>query len=236
MLKDLRNIFFTGLLVLTPVVVTIWVFYQLFIKIDGVLGGKLIQLTGRKVPGMGVVAVLLLILFAGVLARNYIIKKLIQLAEHVMGRIPLFNKIYSAIQQISQALFSGRQAVFQRTVLIEFPQEGSYTIGFQTSEVKWKIDGQPPQKLLSIFLPTTPNPTTGYLLFLPKEKVHPLKISIEDAIKMIISGGSVIPKEQVEIHDQEARILESRGKEGEDGSFDGACDATDSAVKAPQNK
>ncbi|MFC1683723.1 DUF502 domain-containing protein, partial [Candidatus Zixiibacteriota bacterium] len=122
MLKQLRNIFFTGLLVLTPVVVTAYVFYQLFIRIDGLLGGKMQELTGYEIPGMGVVAVILLILFAGVLARNIAGKKMIQLGEAIVNRIPLINRIYSAVQQLSQAFFSGKRAVFQKAVLIEFPK------------------------------------------------------------------------------------------------------------------
>jgi len=208
MLKELRNIFFTGLLVLTPIVVTVYVFYQLFVKIDGLLGGKLWELTGRRIPGMGFVAVILLILFAGVFARNFIGKKLIQMAEAIMNRIPLINRIYSAVQQLSQAFFSGKRAVFQRAVLIEFPKKGSYCIGFQTSETKGEIQRQTKKEILSIFLPTSPNPTSGYLLFVPKEKVFPLRMSVEEAVKLVISGGAVLPQDRVEIVEEEARVLE----------------------------
>ncbi|MCK4272355.1 DUF502 domain-containing protein, partial [bacterium] len=172
----MRNIFFTGLLVLTPIVVTAYVFYQLFSKVDGLLGGKLVELTGRTIPGMGFVAVILLILFVGVVARNFIGKKVIQLGEDFVNRIPMINRIYSAVQQLSQAFFSGKRAVFQKAVLIEFPQKGSYCIGFQTSETRGEIQRQTEKELLSIFLPTSPNPTSGYLLFVPKEKVYSLQM------------------------------------------------------------
>lgn len=207
MLKELRKIFFAGLLVLTPLVVTVYVFYQLFIKVDGLLGGKLWELTGRRIPGMGFVAVILLILFAGVFARNFIGKRLIQMAEAVMNRIPLINRIYSAVQQLSQAFFSGKRAVFQRAVLIEFPKKGSYCIGFQTSETKGEIQRQTKKEVLSIFLPTSPNPTSGYLLFVPKEKVFSLRMSVEEALKLVISGGAVLPQDRVEILEEEARVL-----------------------------
>ena len=214
MLKELRNIFFTGLLVLTPVVVTAYVFYQLFVKIDGLLGGKLHELTGYHVPGMGVVAVLLLILFVGVLARNFIGRKFIQIGEAIVNRIPLINRIYRAVQQLSQAFFSGERAVFQRAVLVEFPQEGSYCIGFQTSEVKGEIQRQTKRELLSVFLPTSPNPTSGYLLFIPREKVAPLQMTIEEAVKLVISGGSVLPRERVRFEKQGVKVLEeNRGAE-----------------------
>lgn len=217
MLKELRNIFFTGLLVLTPLVVTTYVFYQLFTKIDGLLGGKLIQLTGRKIPGMGFVAVILLILFAGVLARNLIGKKLIQLTEKIMNRIPLINRIYSAVQQISQVFLSGKRAVFEKTVLIEYPRRGSYCIAFQTSETKGEIQRQTKKELVSVFLPTTPNPTSGYLLFIPKNKVYPLQMTVEEALKLVISGGAVLPQDRVEFGKEGARVLEEEtGKTIED--------------------
>jgi uncharacterized membrane protein len=206
MLKQLRNIFFTGLLVLTPIVVTAYVFYQLFIRIDGLLGGKIIELTGYQIPGMGFVAVLLLILFAGVLARNLIGKRLIQLGEAIVNRIPLINRIYSAVQQLSQAFFSGKRAVFQKAVLIEFPKDGTYCIGFQTSEPKGEIRSHAQVELLSIFLPTSPNPTSGYLLFVPRHKVRPLMMSIEEAVKLVISGGAVLPPDRVEFREEGASI------------------------------
>jgi uncharacterized membrane protein len=212
-LKELRNIFFTGLLVLTPIVVTGYVLYQLFVKIDGLLGGKLHELTGYKVPGMGVVAVVLLILLAGVLARNFIGRKFIQLGERIVNRIPLINRIYSAVQQLSQAFFSGERAVFQRAVLVEFPKEGNYAIGFQTSETKGEIQRQTHRELLSIFLPTSPNPTSGYLLFVPREKVRPLRMTIEEAVKLVISGGSILPHDRVEFHADGARVVDKADEE-----------------------
>ncbi len=212
MIKQVRNIFFTGLLVLTPIVVTAYVFYQLFSKVDGLLGGKLVELTGRTIPGMGFVAVILLILFVGVVARNFIGKKVIQLGEDFVNRIPMINRIYSAVQQLSQAFFSGKRAVFQKAVLIEFPQKGSYCIGFQTSETRGEIQRQTEKELLSIFLPTSPNPTSGYLLFVPKEKVYSLQMTIEEAVKLVISGGSVLPEDRVRLGEEGAEVLEEKRK------------------------
>ncbi|MCK4597645.1 DUF502 domain-containing protein [bacterium] len=212
MIKQVRNIFFTGLLVLTPIVVTVYVFYQLFSKVDGLLGGKLVELTGRTIPGMGFVAVILLILFVGVVARNFIGKKVIQLGEDFVNRIPMINRIYSAVQQLSQAFFSGKRAVFQKAVLIEFPKKGSYCIGFQTSETRGEIQRQTEKELLSIFLPTSPNPTSGYLLFVPKEKVYSLQMTIEEAVKLVISGGSVLPEDRVKLGEEGAEVLEEKRK------------------------
>ena len=212
MIKQVRNIFFTGLLVLTPIVVTVYVFYQLFSKVDGLLGGKLVELTGKRIPGMGFVAVILLILFVGVVARNFLGKKVIQLGEDFVNRIPMINRIYSAVQQLSQAFFSGKRAVFQKAVLIEFPKKGSYCIGFQTSETRGEIQRQTKKELLSIFLPTSPNPTSGYLIFVPKEKVYSLQMTIEEAVKLVISAGSVLPEDRVKLGEEGAEVLEEKRK------------------------
>ena len=212
MFKQVRNIFFTGLLVLTPIVVTVYIFFLLFSKVDGLLGGKLVELTGKRIPGLGFVAVILLILFVGVVARNFLGKKLIRLGENFMNRIPLINRIYSAVQQLSQAFFSGKRAVFQKAVLIEFPQKGSYCIGFQTSETRGEIQRQTEKELLSIFLPTSPNPTSGYLLFVPKEKVYTLQMTIEEAVKLVISAGSVLPEDRVKLGEEGAEVLEEKRK------------------------
>jgi uncharacterized membrane protein len=212
MFKQVRNIFFAGLLVLTPIAVTAYVFYQLFSKVDGLLGGKIVELTGRTIPGMGFVAVILLILLVGVLARNFIGKKVIQLGDDFVNRIPMINRIYSAVQQLSQAFFSGKRAVFQKAVLIEFPQKGSYCIGFQTSETRGEIQRQTKKELLSVFLPTSPNPTSGYLLFVPKEKVYSLQMTIEEAVKLVISGGSVLPEDRVKLGEEGAEVLVEKRK------------------------
>ncbi len=212
MFKQVRNIFFTGLLVLTPIVVTVYIFFLLFSKVDGLLGGKLVELTGKRIPGLGFAAVILLILFVGVVARNFLGKKLIRLGENFMNRIPLINRIYSAVQQLSQAFFSGKRAVFQKAVLIEFPQKGSYCIAFQTSETRGEIQRQTEKELLSVFLPTSPNPTSGYLLFVPKEKVYTLQMSIEEAVKLVISAGSVLPEDRVKLGKEGAEVLEEKRK------------------------
>ncbi len=197
----MRGYFFTGLIVLVPVALTGYIIWQLFWAIDGILRGVanrfLIQNLGfgigeRQLPGVGFVTLILLILLTGVVARNYFGRRLLLMGEKVLARIPFINKIYSAIQQIIQAIFSSKREVFKHAVLIEYPRRGIYSIAFYTQDTKGEVQNVLADDVVSVFLPTTPNPTSGFLLFVPKKEVIPLKMSIEDALKLVISGGAIV--------------------------------------------
>jgi len=185
--KKLRNRFIAGLVILTPVVVTVYVFIILFLKVDSLLAPLIYRFVGWEIPGMGFLAILLLIFLTGLIARNYLGRKLIGVGEKIMTKIPLINRIYLALQQISQTFLAQKRAIFKEAVLIEYPRKGLYAIGFVTSHME---EG----KMLGIFLPTTPNPTSGFLLFLPREEAIPLQMKVEDALKLVISGGAVAPE------------------------------------------
>jgi len=200
--KRLRGYFFTGLLVLVPIILTIIIIRELFLSIDGILRGAVVavlrtqfgmDLSESQIPGIGFVTLLLLILLTGVVSRQYFGKKIISIGEKILSRIPLVKGVYSAMRQISQAFFSENRQVFNRVVLIRFPYKGSYSIGFTVQERNPQMREVLPGDLISVFLPTTPNPTTGFLLFLNREDVINLDISVEDALKMVISGGTIPP-------------------------------------------
>ena len=199
MWKKVRSYFITGLLVLTPLVLTIFIIWKLFLAIDGLLRGviKNVLLERFGVPntiyGLGFISVILLILLTGMIARNYFGKKVIKLGEDIMTRIPLINRIYLAIQQIGNAFFSEKREVFKKAVLIEYPRKGIYSIGFFTQDTRGEVQERLDQDVVSVFLPTTPNPTSGFLLFVPKADVTELDMSIEEALKLVISGGAIVP-------------------------------------------
>ncbi len=199
--RRLRNRFIAGLVILTPVVVTAYVFIVLFLKVDSLLGPFIYRLVGWEIPGMGFLAILFLIFLTGLVARNYLGGKLIGFGEKILAKIPLINRIYVALQQISQAFLAQKRAIFKEAVLIEYPRKGLYAIGFVTSEMD---DGQ----MLGIFLPTTPNPTSGFLLFLPREEAIHLQMTVEDALKLVMSGGAVAP---------EGKLWDLKGKQVESG-------------------
>lgn len=198
MWKKIKSYFITGLLVLFPFVMTIFIITWLFTKIDNILQGVISKFLARfglfSFPGIGFISVFLIILLAGIIARNYMGRKIIKIGDRIVTRIPLINRIYLAIQQISKAFLAEQREVFKKAVLIEYPRKGIYSIAFFTQDTK----GEPQEKLskdvVSVFLPTTPNPTSGFLLFIPKNEVIDLDMPIEEALKLVISGGAIIPQ------------------------------------------
>ncbi len=191
--KKLRQSFITGLLVITPLVISMWILYNIFEKADGLLGAIITRVIGRHVPGLGVILLIILIIVAGIFARNYVGRKLINWGNLVLFRIPLFNKIYIALKQIFEVFLGERKTVFQRVVLFQYPRKGIYSVGFVTSESRGEIQTRTEQDLVNVFLPTTPNPTSGFLLFIPEEDLIELEMSVEEGIKLVISGGAVTP-------------------------------------------
>jgi uncharacterized membrane protein len=191
--KKLRQSFITGLLVITPLVISLWILYNIFEKADGLLGAIITRVIGRNVPGLGVILLVILIIAAGIFARNYVGRILINWGNLVLFRIPLFNKIYIALKQIFEVFLGERKTIFQRVVLFQYPRKGIYSVGFVTSESRGEIQTRTEQDLVNVFLPTTPNPTSGFLLFIPEEDLIELDMSVEEGIKLVISGGAVTP-------------------------------------------
>ena len=142
---------------------------------------------------MALVLAVVLISAVGVLARYYIGKKIIDWTDRVLRRVPFLNKIYSAIKQVNDA-FSGNKHSFKTVVLVEFPREGIYSIGFLTSEQRDEVQQKTKEKVVCVFVPTTPNPTSGFLILVPEEKVTKLDMSVADGIKYIVSLGSLSPE------------------------------------------
>jgi len=200
--RRLRTYFFTGLLVLVPLVLTGYIIWNLFLGIDGILKGVInrfileqfgFALAHKEIPGVGFITLIIIIMITGAIATNYLGRKVVIYGDKIVNRIPLINRIYSAIKQISEAFFSSQREVFKKAVLFEYPRPGIYSIGFYTQDTRGPVQEALPEDVVSVFLPTTPNPTSGYLLFVPKREVVELELSIEEALKLIISGGAVVP-------------------------------------------
>lgn len=198
MWKKIKGYFITGLLVLFPFVLTIFIITWLFTKIDSILKGVISDFLEKigllSFPGVGFISVIIIILIAGLIARNYFGKKLLAIGHSIVTKIPLINRIYLAIQQISNAFLSEQREVFKKAVLIEYPRKGIYSIVFFTQDTKGEIQDKLPHDVVSVFLPTTPNPTSGFLLFVPKSDIIDLSMSVEEALKLVISGGAIIPR------------------------------------------
>jgi uncharacterized membrane protein len=203
--KKIRTYFFTGLLVLVPLGLTYSIIKLLFLTIDDILSDTVstfilqqfgIQLGEKQIPGIGIATLFILILLTGIIAHNYFGKKIVDFGEQILAKIPLINRVYVATKQISQAFFSPKREVFKKAVLIEFPKEGSYCIGFYTQDTRGPIQNTLKEEMVNIFLPTAPNPTTGFLLFVNKTEIIELDLSIEEALKLVISGGILMSTEQ----------------------------------------
>ena len=201
-----RANFLTGLIIVLPAVVSIIVLVWVFGSVANITDHLLIFIPENithKNGGAGAMhwywslaalgIAILLISGIGRLARNFFGKKLIELADTFMLRVPLFNRIYGAIKQVNDAFTVGGTNSFKTVVLVEFPREGMYSIGFLTSEQNNEIQLKTPCKVVSVFIPTTPNPTSGFLLLVPEDKVTKLDMSVSDGVKYIVSLGSLTP-------------------------------------------
>ena len=194
--KHLKTKLGTGLLVVIPVGITLFILRFLFGVADGVLA-PLIRRTvtfffGEKsyVPGLGMIAGLLVVYAAGVLATNVLGKRLVDAWDSLLSRIPLVKSIYLSSKQITQVFSAGGRDAFRRAVYVEFPKEGSYSIAFVTNSVKTESG----KTYFTVFIPTSPNPTSGYVLFLEEHRVYPTSFGVEEAMKVIMSGGMVAPE------------------------------------------
>ncbi|GAB6138330.1 DUF502 domain-containing protein [Halanaerobaculum tunisiense] len=200
MLKQLRNYLITGLVVLFPLLGTIYILFTLVSIVEQGFGPLIEILIGDRIYGLSVLISLGLILGVGVIATNVLGKKLIELGEQLLTKIPVVRNIYLSIQQIIQALFWKNKTAFRKVVLVEYPRKGVDQLGFLTREGVNRIEGKlaPETELVSIFIPTTPNPTSGHLVLLAKEEVTYLDMTVEEGLKLIISAGTVLPNEEQE--------------------------------------
>jgi len=198
--SKIQRYFLTGLIVILPLWITIVVFKFAFKWISGATKPVLepiLELFFEKEPRAFVISVLsffltlIVIYIVGILASNIVSKRILLLFENLLIRIPILREIYTSARQLIQLLFV-KKKIYRQVVLIEFPRKGIYSIGFVTSE----IGKENKSDLVTVFVPTTPNPTTGFLLVLPKQDITPIDINIDDAIKLIISGG-IITSERI---------------------------------------
>ncbi|MBF9033606.1 DUF502 domain-containing protein [Rhodobacterales bacterium HKCCE2091] len=205
---SLRASFFTGLVVIAPIGITIWLIWSLIGWMDGwvlpLTGGlnpvELIRRhTGFEVDirGLGVVTFLVFTILVGWIAKGIIGRSLISWAEGLVLSVPGVRSIYSGLKQIVETVLAQGEQNFEKACLVEYPRKGVWAIGFISTNAKGEIaDRAAPEPMVSIFLPTTPNPTSGFLLFFPRKDVIVLDMSIEDAAKLIISAGLVYPNSE----------------------------------------
>ncbi len=188
----------TGLLVLVPLVITLWVLNLLISTLDQslLLIPESLQperLIGMRIPGLGVLLTLFVVFATGVLAQNMIGGRLVLLWEALLTRIPFVKSIYSSVKQVSDTLLSPSGQAFRKALLVQFPREGSWTIAFLTGTPGGDVANHLQGEYVSVYVPTTPNPTGGYFVMMRKADVVELDMSVDDALKYIISMGVVVP-------------------------------------------
>lgn len=195
--QSLRKYFITGLIFLLPLVLTIYIIVVLFKFADGLLGryinDYLRETIGFSIPGLGLLLTLILILVCGFFAANFIGKKIIPWIEKLWLKLPLVRQIYLPAKQLIDFIFSKEKAAFKKVVLIQYPRQGTYSVGFITNEGFEEAKKKTGKDLVTVFIGGTPSPFTGFFVLIPKEEIIILDISIEDGMKLIISGGVLTP-------------------------------------------
>jgi uncharacterized membrane protein len=193
--KNLRNSFFAGLLVVVPVAASLLILLGVFTWVtDFMLPDMLRQ--QMLTPLYRIIALVLFVVFTmgvGWVTRLVVGKQMVLATEAIIARIPVMNKTYGFMKEIGQTLLSGRKTMFQRVVLVEFPREGIYSVGFVTSETEGEAQAKTGETVINVFVPTTPNPTSGFLILVPREQLIDLKMTVAEGMKLVISGGTVVP-------------------------------------------
>ena len=201
-MNKIRSWFLTGILVMTPLILTIYVAWAFITFVDNLVV-PLVPFDYRpsnylpfSIPGLGLIIVFIFTTFVGLLATGLFGRTLIRVWENLLNRMPVIRSVYSAIKQILETVMATQSDAFRQAVLVQYPRKDIWAIGFVTGSTKGEVGKRVDKKMVNVFMPTTPNPTSGFLLFFPEEDLIFLNMSVEDALKLVVSGGMVVPKEK----------------------------------------
>lgn len=197
-MSALRKWLFTGLLVLVPGVITVWVLHWIISTLDQTLQLLPAQwqpdyLLGMHIPGFGVLLTVMVLLLIGAIASNFVGRKLVSWGDAIISRIPVVRSIYSSVKQVSDTVFSDSGNAFRTAVLVQWPREGVWTVAFITGSPSGEVAAYLRDEYVSVFVPTTPNPTGGYFVMMRKSDCVELEMSVDTALKYIVSMGVVAP-------------------------------------------
>lgn len=195
----MRKYFITGLLILVPLAITLWVLNLIISTMDQSLlllpeRWRPAALFGFNIPGFGTILTLLIVFFTGLLTRNFIGKQVVYAWELLLTRIPIVSSIYSSVKQVSDTLFSSSGNAFRKAMLVQYPRQGLWTIAFLTGVPGGDVKNHLVGDYISIYVPTTPNPTSGFFLMMPKADAIELDMTVDEALKYIVSMGVVSPE------------------------------------------
>ena len=198
MLVHFRRYLIAGLLVWVPLIVTGLIIKLLVDLLDFTIlllppSWRPEAILGFSVPGTGVVVAIVIVFLTGIVAANIVGRKLFDLGEAIVDRIPLVRSIYSAVKQVMHSLFSNGGQSFRRVLMVQYPREGLWTLGFQTGVGVGEVQHRTDREVVTVFIPTTPNPTSGFVIMVPREEAIELDMSVEDGLKFVMSLGVVVP-------------------------------------------
>ena len=205
----LRNYFFSGILIIVPITFSLYIGYLLIQFVDGFVSNLIpsqynpFTMLPVEIPGLSILIVAAFFIIIGMLMTGLLGRIFTRTMEGIVLHIPVIKTVYTALKQIFESVFSQESQAFRKVVLIEYPRKGIWSIGFLTGDTKGEIQDLTKEEIVNVFLPTTPNPTSGFLLFLPKKEVNILSMSVEEGIKMVISGGVLAPKDKRSQEDKE---------------------------------
>jgi len=204
-----RRYFLTGILVTAPISITIYLTYIFLSFVDS----KVVHLLPAEwyeaiypkttIPGLGLVVVIAAFIFIGWFATNFLGRLFIGLSEYIVERMPVIRTLYGAIKQIFETIMASQSSAFREVVMLEYPRKGVWSIGFVTGVTQGEVQDHTAQETVNVFVPTTPNPTSGYLLFVPKKELKYLEMSVEEGVKLVVSAGIISPPERNGDEDQE---------------------------------
>ena len=197
-MRIIKKYFVTGLLIWVPLAITVWVLGLLVTTLEGFVPGFLSSqsLFGINIPGFRFVLVIAVVLLTGIFAANLLGRTLLEQWESLLGRIPLVRSIYNSVKQVSDTVLAPNGQAFRQAVLVQYPRAGSWTIAFLTGVPSGEVATHLPGDHVSVYVPTTPNPTSGFFLMLPRDHVIELQMSVDAALKYIVSMGVVAPPPQ----------------------------------------
>jgi uncharacterized membrane protein len=199
LLKTLRKYLVTGLILWIPLVVTFLVVRFLIGFVDRIMllvpqGLRPENLLGFPIPGIGLLLALVILLFSGLFAANFAGRRLVDLGDRIVTRIPLVSGIYSGAKQVAETLFADHSTAFKRVFLVEYPRKGVWSMCFQTSDLEGEVQHRTTKRVICVFVPTTPNPTSGFILFVPRDELVALDMKVDEGLRFIISLGVAVPR------------------------------------------
>lgn len=196
----LRAYLFTGILVTAPVAITFYLAYKFIFWVDALVNQMLPpqyqpgSYLPMSVPGLGLIVLIVFLILVGMFAAGFLGSFFIRLGEWFVARVPLISSIYSLLKQIFETVFSSKTQAFKKVVMLEYPRKGIWILGLVSADLQGEVEAKLPEPMVNVFIPTTPNPTSGFLIFVPKKDVIEMDMPVEEAIKFIVSGGLVEPK------------------------------------------